>query len=285
MPANIINLAGDYSSKSLMEYLITSPPRPKPKIPKGGHNHPKTEIVDSKADTPTASSTFRRPGVVDSHTDYNMIDSILIKTEPGVVELTKDSILDFPSRFPLHLLDSIPEDPTSSSLHRLPPEIRLIVHSYVLTAPPDATLRIRDEPPLTQRFPIFDVTAIIWTSEEICTEARAVFYSTNRFHHDMDEPFFRWPTPFFVNLPFMRHASLSYTDGYPASLAPNEKFAHSIDRALGSLIAELPELATNLRTFNLYVLSIPGLRGSVRKGFDARRYPYSYSSPKSKTPG
>ena len=202
---------------------------------------------------------FGGSGVVDSQSDYDMTDSTLIKTEPGVVELTRDSILDFPSRFPLHLLDSIPEDSTPSSLHRLPPEICLIVHGYVLIAPPDVTLRIRDESPLTQRFPIFDVTVIIRTSKEICAEAKAVFYPTSCFHHDTDEPFFRWPTPFFVNLPFMKHVSLSYTDDYPASLAPSEKFAYSIDRGLGSLITELTELAPNLPTFTLYVLPIPGL--------------------------
>ena len=48
---------------------------------------------------------FGGPSVVDSQSDYDMIDSTLIKTEPGVVELTIDSILDFPNRVPLHLLE------------------------------------------------------------------------------------------------------------------------------------------------------------------------------------
>ena len=257
MTNKVVDLTGDIPSESLLGYLGNGP-RSEAEVLKPA-TRPELEIIDLIEDIPSTSITslFGGPKVACPSSIHDITASPTIKVEPRV-STTSGSKLESATQIPLHRLDSISDDTNPSLLHRLPREIRLVIHGLVLTGPSDVTLCIPNESSRTKHLPIFDVTAIMQTNKALCEEAKAVFYSTNRFDYNMEEVFFQWPTPFFVNLPFMKHVSLSIIDDYPTSLASTENSATRIDCALGSLITELPELAPNLRTFTLYLLSVPG---------------------------
>ena len=257
MTNKVVDLTGDIPSESLLEYLSTGL-RSEAEVLKSA-TRPEPEIIDFTKDVPSTSVTslFGGPKVAYISSIHDITASPTIKVEPGM-STTSGSTLESATPFSLHRLDTIPDYTNPSLLHRLPREIRLVILGHVLTGPSDVTLCIPNESPRTKRLPIFDVTAIMQTDKALCEEAKAVFYSTNRFDYIMEEVFFQWPTPFFVNLPFMKHVSLSFIDDYPTSFTSSENYATRIDCALGSLITELPELAPKLRTFTLYLLSVPG---------------------------
>ncbi|KAL2037053.1 hypothetical protein N7G274_010180 [Stereocaulon virgatum] len=257
MTKKVIDLMGDVPSESLLEYLSIGP-RSEAEVLKPAIRSA-SEFIDFTDNIPSTSVTSLLGGakVACPPSIRDMTASPTIKVEPGVSS-TSRSTPKSATQSPLQRRDSIPHDTKPSLLHRLPREIRLVIHGHVLTGPSDVTLCIPNQSSRTKHLPIFDVTAIMQTNKALCEEAKAVFYSTNRFDCHLEEVFFQWPTPFFVNLPFMKHVSLSFIDDYPMTLAPTDNFASRIDCALGSLITELRELAPNLRTFTLYLLSVPG---------------------------
>lgn len=154
---------------------------------------------------------------------------------------------------------------SSNTFMKLPPEIRLQIYSYVLSAPPGVSLRLHDElsevlwQRLDKSFPSIN-TALFRVNHEIHDEALPTFYAQNHFHWSEDDPYISWPIQFSNNFAMMRHLSLEYRDEVLRMLHVSSAAGdsdRSIEREIARLIKSANTFAVSLRTFTLYIASVP----------------------------